>query len=282
MSRHPRIQPLGEIYHVTARGNAKEPIFLIPEDWERFLDILRRIKSIAGFELLGYCLMPNHIHLIIRPLVVLLSNTMSAVLNRYARYINHRRGRIGHVFQERYGSRICGNDTYLLQLARYVHLNPVKAGLISDPAQWQYSSHLNYLGLRQDNLVDPGSVLALFGKDICSARPEYLRFVQQGMSGLDNIKPDEESGDDDSDMIDLNVRDAEVLSLDAMAADYAAANNISIEVMRGSSRNRNLCRARDELKLQAFRSGFSLTEIAGFLNVSVPAISKALSKIRIS
>jgi REP element-mobilizing transposase RayT len=134
MGRHPRIHFPGAIFHAMARGNAKQNIFLSREDWECFLRFLTELKTERPFKLYAYCLMSNHLHLLIEPVASSISAVMNILLSRYAKYLNRRLGRSGHVFQERFRAPICQKDSYFQALVRYIHLNPVRAGIAAEPS----------------------------------------------------------------------------------------------------------------------------------------------------
>src|SRR5579883_3064641 len=127
MPRSPRINQPGLVFHVISRGNAKQEIFFEKRDWQRFLDLLSDVKNATRLNVLAYCLMPNHFHLLVRTGPVRLSTIMQQLLTRYAAYFNTRTGRVGHVFQSRFKAYLCDRDAYLLELVRYIHLNPVRA-----------------------------------------------------------------------------------------------------------------------------------------------------------
>ncbi|MEW5706922.1 MAG: transposase [Actinomycetota bacterium] len=128
MARKPRIEFAGVLYHVIARGNNKQVVFNTAEDYLYYLDRLRVAKEQYNFCLYSYCLMPNHVHLFIRTKETPLSHIMLMVQTSYAKYYNRKTKRVGHLFQNRYKAILCDIDAYLLELVRYIHLNPVRAG----------------------------------------------------------------------------------------------------------------------------------------------------------
>ena len=170
MGRPLRICLPGAVYHAIARGNARQNIFLCEQDWERFLDMLEQLKSDRPFRLYAYCLMSNHLHLLIEPLAATLSGVMNNLLSRYARYFNREQGRTGHVFQERFKSVLCWKDSQFLEQSRYIHLNPVRGGIVADPSAWPYSGHREYLGCGGRSLIDQGLLLSMFTEDAPEAR----------------------------------------------------------------------------------------------------------------
>jgi len=183
MARQPRFHFPGALFHVMARGNGGQKLFLDDSHYEEFIKIVGLVKKDLPFDLFAFCLMPNHIHLLIRVEQVPISIIMQRILLRYAKYFNYRHRRWGHVFQRRFKAILCEQERYLLTLLQYIHLNPVRAKLVKDPAQWPWSGHRQYLG-RPDggSLCDiriPLSTLA--GDDIIRAQRRYARLIRAGI-----------------------------------------------------------------------------------------------------
>src|SRR6185437_6794118 len=141
MSRPLRIEFAGALYHVTSRGDGREVIFLGDEDRHRFLDVLSELVHDFNWVVHAYCLMDNHYHLLIETPESNLSKGMRQLNGVYTQRFNRRHGRVGHVFQGRYKAIIVQKESYLLELARYVVLNPVRAGMVRTPDQWPWSSY---------------------------------------------------------------------------------------------------------------------------------------------
>ena len=161
--RTPRARCESNIYHVVARGTGRQVIFEGDADRDRFLAILDEALGAGEAELYAWCLMSNHVHLLLRAPVEVLSALMRRVLGSYALYFNAKSGRVGHLFQERFSSEPVEDDAYLLAVVRYIHRNPVKAGL-SDVESWPWSSYGEYLGRKGPCSVEfPLSVFG--GKD---------------------------------------------------------------------------------------------------------------------
>ena len=182
MPRPPRHWIPGGIYHVTVRGNNREPMFWDDQDYQRYLLELRACRADHPYGLLAYALMPNHVHLIVqsRP-DHSLSRTMQRLGSLYARYVNARHGRVGHVSQGRFYSNHVDRDAYLLEASRYVHLNPVKARLALRPADYSWSSYRVYVTSQADplGLVDPNPILEQFGSTPQEQRTRYREFVEE-------------------------------------------------------------------------------------------------------
>jgi putative transposase len=174
MARRPRADHEGAVHHVIGRGNDRKPIYLDEEDFQRFLAKLLFLAAELGFEVLAFCLMPNHYHLLVRTGVVPLSRYMHRLLTAYAVYFNERWQTVGHPFQGRFKNRICRDDNDLRGLVRYVHLNPIKAKLVADVDEWRWSSHRSLVGLSGV----PGAsefLMGLFENDV----EVYRAFLRQ-------------------------------------------------------------------------------------------------------
>jgi REP element-mobilizing transposase RayT len=183
MTRPLRLEFPGALYHVTARGNAKQSVFHDDDDRKRFLLLLARQVNHLQWCLHAYCLMGNHYHLLLETPEPNLSRGMQTLNSAYSQYFNKRRDRVGHVFQGRYHAVIVEKEHYLLELSRYIVLNPVRAGLVSGPARWPWSSYLATAGMaRVPVFLTVDWLLAQFGPTRESARRAYGRFVSAGES----------------------------------------------------------------------------------------------------
>lgn len=182
MARKPRIEFPGGLYHVISRGNNRRPIFRDDVDRKQFLEFLTRCKKQHGFRLLAFVLMNNHIHLLVETGPAPLSKTMQQLLGSYTRYFNRRHHRVGHLFQGRYRAILCDKDPYLLELVRYIHLNPVRSQIVKDPVAYRWSGHRAYLGKQEQGLVDAIPILKMMGRGAGEARRSYLDFVLDGMA----------------------------------------------------------------------------------------------------
>ena len=146
MSRAPREYCENGIYHVMFRGHGKNEIFLENRDYEKFLEILQEIKEIKQFELYAFCLMTNHAHLVIKEAELKdVSDVMKRLIGKYTQWFNYKYGKSGGLMESRYKSRAVDTDEYLMHLIRYVHQNPIKAGLVENAADYTWSSYENYL-----------------------------------------------------------------------------------------------------------------------------------------
>lgn len=181
MARKARAEVEGGLYHVITRGNNRRQIFNAPADYDKFLALLAVQKRKLPFFLYAYCLMTNHVHLLIERQADTVGRIMHRVLTGYSQYYNRRYRRIGHLLQGRHKSILCQSDRYLAELVRYIHLNPVRASMVKRPEQYQYSGHRSYLGLEAAGIVDVDPVLRHFGAKRELARKAYCEFVAAGM-----------------------------------------------------------------------------------------------------
>lgn len=183
MVRLPRIEYPGALYHVITRGNQKQRIFFDDNDRRKYLDLLAALKKAYSFRLYAYVLMNNHVHLLIETGEVPLSRIMQRLTGGYTQYFNRSHRRSGHLFQGRYRAILCDKDSYLLELTRYLHLNPVRVKAAQDPGRYRWSSYRTYLGkAEQSDWVEAAQVLAHFARNKGEAANLYQRFVLDGIA----------------------------------------------------------------------------------------------------
>lgn len=180
MPRYPRVKKGAYCtYHVIQRGIEQRPIFLHDEDRIQFLDTLARMKEKYHYRIYGYCLMDNHTHLIVDSNGSDISTVMKSINVSYAMYFNQKYRRSGHLFQDRFRSEVVDDDRYLLELSRYIHLNPVRAGMVKNAADYPWSSYCSYIGLAQDSwgLLNGALIMEQFSTDADCARQCYIEYV---------------------------------------------------------------------------------------------------------
>ncbi|MDI6840361.1 MAG: transposase [bacterium] len=182
MGRPLRIAVEGLPYHVVNRGNGRQAVFLDDEDFEKYVELLRRYKKEYCFELYHWVLMNNHFHLLLETTNKgSVSKIMQGITLAHTRYFNHKYKSVGHVWQGRFKSPIIEKDSYLLECARYVELNPVRVGLVKDPGDYKYSSYRFYSLGETDGLTDEDPLYKTFGKDSDTRHERYCEFVNEGL-----------------------------------------------------------------------------------------------------
>jgi putative transposase len=156
--------------------------FVVDEEVELLLRLVGIVTRRHGWTCIGYCVMSNHYHLVVHVPDDTLARGMHTINSVFAREFNGPRKRRGHVFMERYRSKLVASDSHVLEVCRYVDLNPVRASICVDPAQWRWSSFRALAGLaRAPEFLDVGAALALFGRTIEAGRAAYVRFVYDGI-----------------------------------------------------------------------------------------------------
>jgi len=185
MPRKARIDAPGALHHIMCRGIERREIFRDDTDRNSFIERFGQLVSETKTVCYGWALLPNHFHLLLKTGNVPIATVMRRLLTGYAVTFNSRHRRTGHLFQNRYKSILCQEYPYLLELVRYIHLNPLRTGLLGSMKElnsYKYCGHSFLLGKRKNNWQDTNTVLQFFGKRKSSARKNYLAFVEQGLA----------------------------------------------------------------------------------------------------
>ncbi len=287
MARKPRIHCPGALYHVISRGNQRQDIFLDDKDLKTFLAYLSEYKTRYPFHLYAYSLMENHFHLLLKIEGTPLSKIMQSLLFRYTRYFNKRYGKVGHLFQGRYKAILCDKDAYLVELVRYIHLNPVRSGVVMDPEKYVWTSHLDYLGKVKDGFIEEDFVLGQFGGKKSLARRRYQRFVMEGLhsghqekyyqvkdqrilgedSFVDRIKG--EKGEREDAVYDIPI--------EVIAQEVSRTTGIDQDMLYSLTRNREGAKGRSLVAyLARVISGHLVTDVARHFQRSPMRMSQAI------
>jgi REP element-mobilizing transposase RayT len=184
MPRKARIDAPGALHHIICRGIDKTRIFRDDTDRDGFVKRLGRVISETNTPCYAWALIPNHFHLLLKTGDIPIATVMRRLLTGHAVTFNRRHRRVGHLFQNRYKSILCQEDSYLIELVRYIHLNPLRAKLVGSMRQldwYKYCGHSILLGKRGNDWQDGSYVLRLFGKRISSSRKHYREFVEKGV-----------------------------------------------------------------------------------------------------
>ena len=191
MSRPLRLEFSGALYHITSRGDNRKAIYFEETDFELFLSVLNDVCEQYNWVIHSYCLMTNHYHLLIETPDANLSKGIRQLNGVFSQKINKKHRRVGHLFQGRYKSILIDKDAYLLELCRYIVLNPVRAKMVDSPSQWIWSNWHYMVG----NITSPpwlatDSILSLFSHNRKDAIKEYCEFVfsGEGISIWENLR----------------------------------------------------------------------------------------------
>lgn len=181
MARPPRIEYEGAFYHITSRGNERRQTYFAKSDYEKFKEYLREAQEKYRYMLHCYVLMNNHYHLLIETPNANLSKIMHYINGSYTNYINIKRKRSGHLFQGRYKAILIDQDSYLLELSRYIHLNPVRAKMVNKPEEYPFSSYRSYIFAERDNLVYRDRIWGMISKKKADGANRYRTFVNRAV-----------------------------------------------------------------------------------------------------
>ena len=182
MARPLRIEYPGAVYHITSRGNARQDVYLSDDDRSFFLHLFKSILQRYHWLCYGYCLMNNHYHLLVETEDANLSLGMRQLNGVYTQRFNKRHDRVGHLFQGRYKAILVEKESYLLELNRYIALNPARAGLVAGPQDWAWSGYKELSGEKTKiKIVSCGWILSQFGQTKIKAQQEYRKFVFAGL-----------------------------------------------------------------------------------------------------
>jgi REP element-mobilizing transposase RayT len=275
--RPPRTHVPGIVYHVYARGVGGQDIVAGAEDWDELQALIAEVARACDVRLYAFCLMTNHYHLLLEVGAVPLSKFMQRIQTAWSRRFNIAQGRWGHVFQDRFKHRVCDSDAYFKWLLRYIHFNPVKAGMVSKPEGWRWSSFRQYIGEEPSGICEVDWPLSLFSEDGQTAKEAFLSFVETGKG---ETRPPRKLFDSRKRVLrPLRPRGSTAIerpSLKEILSQIAASAGVPEAGITEGSRVRSVCAARRAFVAAAFRVGHTLTSIAGFGGVSVQAASKLL------
>jgi REP element-mobilizing transposase RayT len=273
MTRPLRLEFSGALYHVTARGDRSELIFLDDQDRVAWLAIMARACKRFNFVVHAFCQMGNHYHLLVETVEANLSQGMRQLNGLYAQHFNRRHQLVGHLFQGRYHAILVQKEGYLLEVARYQVLNPLRAGMIRAPGEWAWSSYSYMLGINEaPEWLETDWMLAQFSLTRAKAVQAYIKFVMQGIglsSPLLHVSHQ------------LILGDAEFVE-----RHRALAGELPLrDVCKTQRRTAALTLAeyqqkypdRDEAMARAyFSTVFTMAQIAAFFNVSLSTVSRAI------
>lgn len=286
MPRPPRLHVIGGCYHAILRGNHREAIFSTTQDRRVLNDIVGDVLEHMNVRVHAFCWMTNHLHFLIQISERPLGDTMQRIAMRYSRYRHKRLQTTGHLFERRYGAKLVDVDAYFLTLLRYIHMNPVGAGLVADPFDYRWSSHRAYLGIDEIPWLTTSFGLSLFSARLRSARKAYQQFVLQSIGEKEDIN--DKTHADDSRVLGTDQfvsrlpqpanSPKSTLSLEQLAQMICTEYEIDINLLRSKSAARYLTPIRMQLLHRALQGRIAtLTDVAQFLHRS-PSTLARLSK----
>lgn len=180
MPRGPRELEKDSVYHIMVRGNNKQNIFMEAQDYRRYLEYLERVRNTVKIEIFCYALMPNHVHLLVKSYKIdEISRFMQRIQTAYSMYFNIKYKHVGHVFQGRFRSKLVKDDAYLVHLSKYIHLNPIGAGLCQSPFEYRWSSYKAYCGRALSiDFVNTSFLLDIFRDQYESNADAFRKFTE--------------------------------------------------------------------------------------------------------
>ena len=284
MPRRRRLHVPGGLYHAVLRGNHRQAIFGGCDDYRHLEDIVAGALARYGASLLAYCWMTNHVHLAVRIAEAPLGSMMRIVASRYARSRQRSLSTTGHLFERRYRARLVDGDRYLLALVRYIHLNPVRAQLVTDPRDYDWSSHHYYLGAPCPAWLDIEPVLAMLGTSAEVARTAYQRFLSEAPDEAEQaaIVPGAHAAAQSARNAPTQAKSfphCGPRSLDTIAVEVAMECRVTVEAVLSRRRLPQLVRARTEIARRALLEGTAnLSQVARHLNRAPSTLSELLHR----
>ena len=287
MPRLPRLHAPGATYHVTARGNHRQDIFFKRTDRQALDEIMAHAQQRTGARVHAYCWTTTHLHLLVQVGILPLGVLMQRVCARLARFSQKNLSTTGHLFENRYHALLVDADSYFLELLRYIHLDPVRAGLVDSPSRYIWSSHRTYLGKAIQAWVHTEFALGLFSDEPSRARVLYEQFINEQVGRPCTIELKGHPNDrrvlgDDRFLQQLEIpalpRFAST-TLEQLANEICREHGVTLESLRSPHRQRVLCRIRAHLAQHAIAErAASLSQVARFLNRSASALTRAIDR----
>ena len=286
MARRPRLFAPGVLYHVIVRGNQRQKTFATDGDYQAYMERLAKYRRKHDYAVYAYCLMPNHVHLLVESSARPLGKFMQGLQQSYTQYFNLKHRKTGHLFEGRYKAIICQKDQYLLELIRYIHLNPVRAGMVKSPEQYRHSGHDVYLRGKPTEIIDPAKVLGLIGGE-----RGYRKFV---FEGLNDGHKDEYYTVEDQRFLGAQGFGKKIVnrepeqrsktgkrrSIEAVVKGLAGKLNLGISELRGPSRSWALSKTRTMIAYVLARQlGYTLKEVATYFRRDIATVATLLGRM---
>ena len=285
MSRPPRVHVAGGLYHVVLRGNHQQPVFELTADYHMFEYLVARALCRYNARVHAYCWMTNHVHLAVQVGDAPLGQLIQTLASTYARRKQQTIPTTGHLFERRYHASLVDTDAYWLAVVRYIHRNPVEAGIVADCAEYPWSSHRSYLGRACPAWLTTAPTLAMFGGSTTEAIATYQRFIAADATrslmcepisrGAASFAPSRSAS------FELTGR-RDVSSLEQVVTQVAAELNVDRTLLASGRRDSTLVHARLEIARRALAAGVaSLATVAARLGRSASTLSEQLNRRQI-
>ena len=275
MARPIRIEYAGALYHVTARGDRREDIYLNDGDRSDWLNVLSLTCQRFNWVVYAYCQMNNHYHLLVETVDGNLSKGMRQLNGVYTQHFNQRHDQVGHLFQGRYKAILVQKDSYLLELSRYIVLNPIRARIVKNLNQWAWSSYPATMGtVIEPKWLDTDWLLSQFGKQRKPARGKYHEFIMQGKglsSPLEDTRHQLILGDDA-----FVEQFHEVKSVNQLR-EFSKTQKRTLVMTLAEYENQYVTRS--EAMANAYYSGaYTMREIAEYFGIHYMTVSRAVKQ----
>jgi len=289
MARKPRLFFPGAVYHVILRGNAGQDIFYRDKDYLRFYFYVEEGRERFKCLIHAFCLMRNHVHLVLQIGEISISRVLQNLSQRYTGWVNRQKRRTGHLFQGRYKAILIDADRYLLALVRYIHLNPVRAGITRVPEDYRWSSHRAYLAREQLSWLTTSMVLSQLSTASSVARRKFQAFVLEGLK--EGRREDFYKGvvdarilGDESFMDDVLTTTRQAVgrqcTLEEVLKAVSQIYRVQVEELLAPGKQRRAFEARAMVCwLVREASHLSLTELSRRLNREVSSLSQAAARV---
>ena len=280
MARPLRIEYPGAVYHITSRGNAQGSIFLKDEDRNIFLEILSDTIEKYNWLCHAFCLMDNHYHLLIETIDPSLSRGMRHLNGVYTQSFNRRHRRVGHVFQGRYKAILVQKDAHLIELCRYIVLNPVRANMVKIPEDWKWSSYkaTAFEGHKSDCLTTEW-ILGRFSTKRQMARESYRKFINDGitdkLSPWERLKGQIFFGSEEF-IRSLRSEETENKTIEEVPKIQRYANRVSLEDLFYNTVDKSV--RNKKVKAAYVQYGYKMKEIAEYLSIHYTTVSKIINQ----
>ena len=281
MARPLRIVYDGAVYHITSRGNAKNPIFKNNQDRSALLDILNKVNSRYNWFCHAYCLMNNHYHFVIETPDGNISQGMRQLNGTYTQLFNFSNKRVGHLFQGRYKAILIQKDRHLLEVCRYVVLNPVRARVVEKPEDWKWSSYMATTGQAKAHpCLTEDYILGRFGRNRRGAVKEYKKFIEDGIGERDlwrNVKAQSLLGEEEFiERLQYYIKGYEEIKDIPKNQRFIGRPDLKLIFNVSVLNNR---RERNKLIIKAVEKyGYSQREIADFIGMHFASISRLVNR----